>query len=412
MNTRAFGQTYWVEWPFNSHRYPTQQIIHTNLTIVLMMTETDTTMKTNPSPDEEGERSAIVRVDDLSKQFGDVQAVKPTSFDVYDGEYFSIIGPSGSGKTTLLRMIAGFEEATSGSISIGGRDCTRDEPYHRNTNMIFQNLSLFPHLDVGENVEYGLVEAGADEAERVKRVTETLETVDLAGYQDRRVDELSGGQQQRVALARGLANEPSVLLLDEPLASLDEKLKETMKVELKQIQNRTDTTFIYVTHDQEVAMAMSDRIAVLDDGVVQQIGAPEEIYERPTNTFIADFTGAENIFEISLVEHSSQTGTVRLHDIEFSATLSEGVANGTDEEYRLVLRPEELSITTDSGRVSGTVSEIVYKGALIDIDVEVETGEGTIPFQAEIHSEEGHDLDIGDTVFLDWEEHSPRVVTT
>ncbi|WP_380678723.1 ABC transporter ATP-binding protein [Salinigranum sp. GCM10025319] len=375
------------------------------------MAKTDNPTHVGSSGETESSAKEIVEVTNLSKQFGDVKAVNEANFDVYDGEFFSIIGPSGSGKTTLLRMIAGFEEPTSGTISIGGRECTYDKPYHRNTNMIFQNLALFPHLNVEENVEYGLVEAGVDKTTRAEKVEEALRTVDLSGYQSRRADELSGGEQQRVALARGLINEPSVLLLDEPLASLDEKLKETMKVELKRIQERTGTTFVYVTHDQEVAMAMSDRIAVLNKGELQQVDTPQEIYNNPANTFIADFTGAENIFEVSLVERSGRTGTVRLGDLEFETVLSEAVAAGDTDEYRLVLRPEEVSLSDGEGRVSGTVSELVYKGALMDVNVEVDVGTGSVVFRAEVHSEDAAGLASGDTVGLDWRADSPLMVT-
>lgn len=277
--------------------------------------------------------------------------------------------------------------------------------------MIFQSLALFPHLNVKKNVEYGLVEAGVTKNSRKEKVKKALQTVDLEGYIDREINELSGGEQQRVALARGLVNEPSVLLLDEPLASLDEKLKETMKVELKRIQERTDTTFVYVTHDQEVAMAMSDRIAIVNDGKVQQISSPQEMYNSPSNTFVADFTGAKNIFGVSIADSSGQEGTVVLDGIEFYAKISEEVANGDTEDYQLIIRPEEITISSNEGRVSGRVTDVVYKGALMDIMVEVDTGTDTVLFEAEIHSEIGGSISDGDEVYLDWKDRSPLVVS-
>ena len=353
---------------------------------------------------------SIVEVSNLTKRFGDLVAVSGASFDIRNGEYFSIIGPSGSGKTTLLRMLAGFEEPTGGKIIIGNKDCTYDKPYHRNTNMIFQNLALFPHLNVMENVAYGLVEAGMEKKTREKKVDDALQTVDLEGYQDRDISELSGGEQQRVALARGLVNEPTVLLLDEPLASLDEKLKESMKVELKRIQERTGTTFIYVTHDQEVAMAMSDRIAIIDGGVIQQIASPQKLYNRPANTFVADFTGAENIHKATAIEASEKETLVRLGNLEL---LGKNVGNArpqSGDNVHLVIRPETISVSTTDGRISGKVTDLVYKGALMDVIIEIDTGKKTIEVQAEVHHHSTESVSRGDTVYLDWKDQDPMVV--
>lgn len=353
---------------------------------------------------------AVVKVSNLVKRFGDITAVSGASLDIRNGEYFSIIGPSGSGKTTLLRMLAGFEEPTEGKIIIGNKDCTYDKPYHRNTNMIFQNLALFPHLNVMENVAYGLVEAGMGKNTREEKVDEALRTVDLEGYQDRAISELSGGEQQRVALARGLVNEPSVLLLDEPLASLDEKLKKSMKVELKHIQERTGTTFIYVTHDQEVAMAMSDRIAIIDAGVIQQIASPQKLYNQPANTFVADFTGAENIYEVTAIEASEKETLVRLGNLEL---LGKNVGNArpqSGDNVHLVIRPETISVSATDGRICGKVTDLVYKGALMDVIVEIDVGEKTIEIQAEVHHHNTESASRGDTVYLDWNDQDPIVV--
>lgn len=352
----------------------------------------------------------VVEVDELKKEFGDVRAVEGASFDVRNGEFFSIIGPSGSGKTTLLRMLAGFESPTRGTVHIEDRDCTYDKPYHRSTNMIFQDLALFPHLNVAENVGYGLVEAGVDESEREERISEVLGIVDLEGYQSRKITELSGGEQQRVALARGLVNEPSVLLLDEPLASLDERLKELMKVELKRIQDRTDTTFIYVTHDQEVALAMSDRIAILNEGIIQQIAPPNELYARPANSFVADFTGAENIFDVTERDRNGVSAVVELGDHTFTALLSEQSRENPDAPLRLVIRPEDISVTDGPGNVQGTVTDIVYKGGLMDVIADVDLGSEVITIQAEVHTETVSEIEKNDTVGLDWDQDKGLVV--
>lgn len=353
---------------------------------------------------------AMVEVSDLTKTFGDLVAADDVNLDVRDGEFFSIIGPSGSGKTTLLRMLAGFAEPTRGMVRIDGRECTYDKPYHRNTNMIFQDLALFPHLDVKENISYGLVESGIDQDTIDEKVAEALHTVDLEGYQDRDISELSGGEKQRVALARGLVNEPSVLLLDEPLASLDEKLKEAMKVELKRIQERSGTTFVYVTHDQEVAMAMSDRIAILREGVIQQIASPQEMYTHPANTFVADFTGAENIFEAEIIAQDRSSGTVRIGGFALDAEISEGVRAGDGDDCRLVIRPESISVHPTEGRVSGTVTDLGYKGALVEVFVNVATESETLPITAEVHYEDVEALSEGQEVYLDWNDANARVV--
>lgn len=358
--------------------------------------------------DEPGE--VIIEVSQLTKTFGDLVAVEDATFDVFDGEFFSIIGPSGSGKTTLLRMIAGFEEPSSGTVAIGGEDCTYAKPYHRSTNMIFQDLALFPHLNVRENIEYGLIEAGIDKEEREEKVRAVLRTVDLEGYQSRPIGELSGGEQQRVALARGLVNEPSVLLLDEPLASLDEKLKETMKVELKRIQERTDITFIYVTHDQEVAMAMSDRIAIIRDGEIQQVASPRDMYRHPTNSFVADFTGAENIFDVAEWVRDGEYGTVTIGDVEIRSRIADNVDDDAPTEAQLIIRPETISVSKADGRVSGTVTDLVYKGALVDVIVDVDFGHEVFTMRAEVHDAEVEGISQGDEISLAWSDDAPRVV--
>jgi putative spermidine/putrescine transport system ATP-binding protein len=241
--------------------------------------------------------AADVRLVGVRKTYGDVVAVGGIDLEVARGEFFTLLGPSGSGKTTTLRMIAGFELPDSGRIELGGRDVGALPPYDREVNTVFQDYALFPHMTVAENVEYGLRVRKVDKAERARRRDEALEMVRLAGYGDRKPAELSGGQRQRVALARSIVNRPRVLLLDEPLGALDLKLREQMQVELKQIQADVQITFIYVTHDQEEALTMSDRIAVFNEGRIQQVGSPAEVYEEPANPFVSGFVGVSNVLE-------------------------------------------------------------------------------------------------------------------
>lgn len=253
---------------------------------------------------------SLLAVSDLTKRFGDLVAVDAADFDVEDGEFVSILGPSGSGKSTVLRMIAGFEQPTDGSIRLDGEEIVGSPPFERDVNMVFQNLALFPHLTVAENIGYGLKQQGVPPTERRDRIANMLEMVELEGYGDRQPNELSGGEQQRVALARALVNEPALVLFDEPLSSLDRKLRQHMQRELQRIQLETNTTFLYVTHDQEVALAVSDRLIVLDDGAVQQIGSVESLYEEPSNRFVADFIGDVNVIDATVTDVSDEAVTV------------------------------------------------------------------------------------------------------
>jgi putative spermidine/putrescine transport system ATP-binding protein len=238
-----------------------------------------------------------VRFTQVSRHFGEVRAVDDVSFEIYDGEFFTLLGPSGSGKTTCLRMIAGFEQPTMGSIQLHGVEAAGMPPYERDVNTVFQDYALFPHMSVGENVGYGLMIKKVSRPERQRRVAEMIDLVQLPGLANRRPAQLSGGQRQRVALARALINHPRVLLLDEPLGALDLKLRQQMQIELKAIQQQVGITFIYVTHDQEEALTMSDRLAVFNNGRIEQIGAPAEIYERPTTAFVAGFVGVSNLVD-------------------------------------------------------------------------------------------------------------------
>src|SRR3982751_4081363 len=236
-----------------------------------------------------------VRVKGLSKHFGEVRAVDDLDLEITDGEFFSMLGPSGSGKTTVLRLVAGFERPTAGRVLLGDEDVTDLPPHRRDVNTVFQDYALFPHMDVLTNVEYGLRVKGVDRKERRRRAEEALGSVRPEGFGKRRPTQLSGGQRQRVALARALVNRPKVLLLDEPLGALDLKLRREMQLELKQIQRDVGITFVFVTHDQDEALTMSDRIAVFNDGRIEQVGTPEQVYEQPSTPFVAGFVGTSNL---------------------------------------------------------------------------------------------------------------------
>jgi putative spermidine/putrescine transport system ATP-binding protein len=273
---------------------------------------------------------AAVRLESVVKRYGDVLAVDGIDLDVRDGEFFSMLGPSGSGKTTTLRMIAGFETPTSGRILLHGADVTKVPPFDRDVNTVFQDYALFPHMTVGDNVGYGLMVRKVPKAERISRVTEALRMVRLPGYEARKPSQLSGGQRQRVALARSLVNRPRVLLLDEPLGALDLKLREEMQIELKAIQQQVGITFIYVTHDQEEALTMSDRLAVFNLGRIEQIGAPADVYERPATRFVAGFVGTSNLLTGAVAEAiigRKGTFTVRPEKIHIADPATEVAAD-------------------------------------------------------------------------------------
>jgi len=330
-------------------------------------------MATKDNPAGESEASAdddvLVELDGVRKEFGDVTAVKGVDFAVRRGEFFTLVGPSGCGKTTTLRMISGFEEPTDGAVRIDGRSTGGVPPEARDTNLVFQHLSLFPHMTVGDNVGYGLKKSGVGEGERGERVSEYLELVDLGGFEDRDPTELSGGQQQRVALARALVNEPSVLLLDEPLSSLDRKLRKQMQVELRKIHQKTQGGFFYVTHDQEVAMTLSDRIAVMNEGRIEQIGPPEEIYRNPASEFVAGFIGDTNLFDGEVTDRNGESVVEVGGPDGFTVP-----ADGTHGDVTVSVRPEDFDLA--DGELSGEVVERYFQGDqtnyVVDPDADME----------------------------------------
>jgi spermidine/putrescine transport system ATP-binding protein len=344
---------------------------------------------------------ALVELDGVTKEFGDLTAVDGVDFSVRRGEFFTLVGPSGCGKTTTLRMICGFEHPTEGRVRIDDQPMGAVPPEARDTNLVFQQLSLFPHMTVSENVGYGLRKAGVGEAERSERVSEYLELVDLEGFEDRNPMDLSGGQQQRVALARALVNEPSVLLLDEPLSSLDRKLRKQMQVELRRIHQQTQGAFFYVTHDQEVAMTLSDRIAVMNDGRIEQIGPPEEIYREPASEFVADFIGDTNLLSARAVDRNGTTvaevGGAEGFDVP---------AEGRSGEVTVSVRPEDFTVADGEGLLDGTVVERYFQGDQTNyvVDPAADVDEIQVVVQGRESS-----VDTGDRISLDVVEGAPIV---
>jgi len=289
-----------------------------------------------------------VRLERVTKQFGGVTAVDDLSLDIAEGEFFSMLGPSGCGKTTTLRMIGGFEDPSYGTVYLGGRDVTDLPPYKRDVNTVFQSYALFPHLNVMENVAFGLRRKKVDKSGIETRVADAMRLVDLMGFEERKPGQMSGGQQQRVALARALVNHPKVLLLDEPLGALDLKLRKQMQLELKRIQQEVGITFIYVTHDQEEAMTMSNRIAVMRHGRIEQLGEPEAVYENPATEFVAAFLGASNLFEGELKDGSANGDvSVVLTAGETVRLPSERIPTHSSNRLKVGVRPEKISIAPD-----------------------------------------------------------------
>jgi spermidine/putrescine transport system ATP-binding protein len=296
-----------------------------------------------------------VRLERVTKDFGETVAVDDLSLDIPEGEFFSLLGPSGCGKTTTLRMVGGFEEPTRGTIYLKGRDVTDLPPYKRDVNTVFQSYALFPHLDVYENVAFGLRRRKVAKADIQTRVTDSMKLVDLLGFEKRKPAQMSGGQQQRVALARALVNSPKVLLLDEPLGALDLKLRKQMQLELKRIQSEVGITFVYVTHDQEEAMTMSDRLAVMRQGKIEQIGPPEEVYENPQTEFVAGFLGASNMLEGELKGSANGVVTVLLSGGDVVHLPAARAPYHSGATVKVGVRPEKVHIEVDDGAATEAI---------------------------------------------------------
>ncbi len=304
---------------------------------------------------------------EISKDFGDTTVLENLNLYIRQNEFLTLLGPSGCGKTTTLRIIGGFEAPTTGKVIFEGKDITKQPPYLRQINTVFQKYALFPHLNVFENIAFGLRIKKLSKEEISSRVAEMLRLVNLSGFEKRDIDSLSGGQQQRIAIARALVNEPKVLLLDEPLGALDLKLRKEMQMELKKIQKSVGITFVYVTHDQEEALTMSDTIVVMDKGRIQQIGTPTDIYNEPKNRFVAKFIGESNIIEGLMLED---------YKVEFAGNVFPCVDKGfgKNESVDIVIRPEDLDIVpTDEGQITGRVINVTFKG--VHYEMEVQSGD-------------------------------------
>ena len=321
--------------------------------------------------------STVLDVRAVSKSFGSNQVVREVSLEVERGELFALLGPSGCGKTTVLRMIAGFETPDRGEVLLGGKNIAHLKPYERNVSTVFQNYALFPHMTVGQNIGFGLEMQGKPKAQVERRVDQMLRLVRMEELKNRKTSQISGGQQQRVALARALAPEPKVLLLDEPLSALDYKLRKEMQIELKRLQHETGITFIFVTHDQEEALTMSDRIAVMSKGNILQVGSPRDIYDRPAERFVANFIGETNFLEGKLVSAAKGQAKVAL---DAGATIVAGVGEGVSPagKVTVVVRPEHASVVAPAktATLSGKLENVVYFGTDTHYHVRLAKGGG------------------------------------
>ena len=364
--------------------------------------------------------ASAVALRDVSKIFsdirgreGDVVALHHITLDIRPGEFFTLLGPSGCGKTTTLRLIGGFETPTSGEVFIEGQPMNDVPPYRRPVNIVFQNYALFPHLTVAQNIAFGLAVKKVPRAEREQKVREALELVRLPGIGDRKPEQLSGGQQQRVALARALVNEPAVLLLDEPLGALDLKLRKQMQLELKHLQQQVGITFIYVTHDQEEALTMSDRIAVMEAGEIQQVGDPVTIYEKPATRFVADFIGESNFLKGNILSEAGGHVSLAVAGGRVWAS-AEGVAVSPGDAVTLTVRPEKLVLVApeqaNGAALSGIVRETVYLGTDTRYVIGLQSGETLVARLQNIAGKGRGEFAVGDTVGVAWALEDARVL--
>jgi putrescine transport system ATP-binding protein len=359
----------------------------------------------------------IIEIEKVVKRFGDFVAVNGVSLDVFEGEFLCLLGGSGCGKTTLLRMMAGFEDPTEGRLLIDGKDMSGVAPYDRPVNMMFQSYALFPHMTVERNIEFGLRQDGMPKAQREERVREMLALVQLERFAKRKPHQLSGGQRQRVALARALAKHPRVLLLDEPLSALDKKLRERTQLDLVNIQEKTGITFVVVTHDQEEAMTMADRVAIMDEGWIEQIDAPQAMYEYPNTRFVAEFFGNVTMFEGTLVEDEADHVVIEVPGLDTPVYVNHGVSGREGATVWVALRPEKVTLTMDqpardTNWSKGMVKDIVYLGSTSTYIVELTSGKRIRATLA------NHDRDMegrvtwDDQVFVTWADNAPVVVTS
>jgi spermidine/putrescine transport system ATP-binding protein len=348
----------------------------------------------------------VIELKGITKYFGDQKALDNINLDVRNGEFITFLGPSGCGKTTLLRIIAGIEQPDEGKIFIAGKDVTFLPPEKRHINMVFQSYALFPHMTVFENVAFGLRCKHVPEAEIKTRVEEALSMVKLEKFAQRRPTQLSGGQQQRVAIARAVVNRPIVLLLDEPLSALDYSLRKEMQLELKMLQRKLGITFIFVTHDQEEAISMSDRVAVMDAGIIVQLGTPRDVYEEPRNLFVADFIGEANIFETEVSAIKNGFLVTHIEGKPFEFKNKKGFTEG--QKILVVVRPEDIEVWGQSEventkeMIPATVEQVIYKGTTVDLIVRVPSGKLIAATEFFDEDDEKLEYALGEKVWIQW----------